>query len=114
VEDALDTDLHFLADEASGLADADVVPVDLRHRRLGIVKADLAELDVDLLALSVGRLRRQLLDRTLVEDGEVVERHALLAFQQEHALRYGFDLLEPLRAGADQHRRNMRVELDLE
>src|SRR5579859_4988609 len=114
VHDPLDARLDLLADELRGVADADRVAVDLAHPGAGIVEADLPELDLDRLPLVVRRLRRDLLDGALVEDGEVVERHALLALHDEHALRDLLDLLEPLRAGADQDRRDVRVELDLE
>src|SRR5581483_4639116 len=91
---------HLLADELRGAADGDVDVADLAGARLRVVQADLAELQLDLLADLDRELRRDLLERALLEHDEVVEVRTLLADKEEPAAGRVFELAEPRAGGA--------------
>jgi hypothetical protein len=80
------------------------------------VAADLAELQLDLLALELGPgvAADQAVERSLAEHLEVVDRDVLAEDEQEAALGLLLDRHQPGRARADQHRGHRRVQLDLE
>src|SRR5581483_2477966 len=105
---------HLLADELRGTADGDVDVADLAGARLRVVQADLAELQLDLLADLDRELRRDLLERALLEHDEVVEVRTLLADKEEPAAGRVFELAEPRAGGAGDEPRDPRRDLDLE
>ena len=75
----------------------------------------LLELDLELLpALDGKRLVLDRVRRALLEDDEVVVRRALAAFHREAAAGLLLELGEALRAGADERRGDLRVQLDVE
>ena len=104
----------FLPTSFGGVGDDDVVAVDLADARMRVVEADLAELQLELLADLDRRAGRQLLDRALLEHAEVVEMDVLDPDEEEAPLRQLLELAQPRAAGPDEQRRDLRVHLDLE
>ena len=100
-----DARCHLLADELGGVAHDDVDVVDLADSGVRVVQPDLAELHLDVLADLDRHLRRELLERSLVEHLEVVEMLALLADEEEPALRRLLELAQPRAAGARRRAR---------
>src|SRR5581483_10247948 len=112
--DGGDPGLHLLADELRGVRDGDVDAVELRDPGVRVVQPDLAELQLELLADLDRQRRGDLLERPLRQHPEVVEVLALLADEEEAALRRLLQLAQPDARGADDEGRDLRRDLHLE
>src|SRR5205823_12025732 len=114
VEHALDPHLDLLADEPGSVAYADREAVELADGRRAVVAVDLQELDLQLGSLGHRRLRREVRELALAEDDEVVEVQAVLALEEEAALRQRLQLDEPPRGGPYERTRDRCRDLDAE
>ena len=106
--------LTFLPTSLAASPTIDVDVLDLADAGVRVVQADLAELDLDLCADVERQLRRDLLERALVEHAEVVEMLAFLADEEEAALGRLLELAQARAAGADDEARDLGRDLDLE
>ena len=104
----------FLPTSLAASATTTSNPLTLPDAGAGVVQADLAELELELLADLDRRRRRELLDGALVEHAHVVEVDILDADEEEAALGDLFELLEPRAVRADEQLGDLRVQLDLE
>src|SRR5205807_7505422 len=112
IEDALDSNLHLLADELRRVGDTNVVAVELADSRVDVVETDLAELDPRLPPFLDRRLDGKIVALAFHEDAEVIEMHSFLADEEEAPARLRLELGEPLRARTDQQRGDACGNLD--
>src|SRR5581483_6556280 len=83
LEHRADARLDLLPDEAGGARDDDVEALHLADAGVRVVEADLAELELELLAGLDRRLRREAGDVAAVEQAEVVEVDVLEPDEEE-------------------------------
>src|SRR5581483_3873442 len=114
LEHRADARLDLLPDEAGGARDDDVEALHLADAGVRVVEADLAELELELLAGLDRRLRREAGDVAAVEQAEVVEVDVLEPDEEEGPLRDLLELAQPRAARAGDDRRDPGVELHLE
>ena len=106
--------LSFLPTSLRGVGDDDLVALHLPNARPSVVEADLAELQLELLADLDRRVGRELLDRALLEQTHVVEVDVLDPDEEEPALGQLLELLETRAVGPDEQADDLRADLDLE
>ena len=92
LEHPFDLHAHLLAYELGRAGHADVEALDLGDTRIGIVEADLDELDLGLVTFADRRRRRQLVALAFLEHDEVVEVRVFLADEVEAASRLLLEL----------------------
>ena len=100
--------MDLLADELGRLGDDDLESLDLADAGRGVVEADLAELQLELLAHLDRRGRGELLDGALLEHAHVVEMDVVDPDEEEPPLRDLLELLEPRAVGRRSARRSSR------